>query len=94
MTLTAVTDTQYQYIGDRGYDGTIVIKTSTEKLAFYGGTPMTRTTFANAAVDTTVAVSTSTTVTGWGYSTSTQANAIVSMVNEMRALLVALGLAG
>jgi hypothetical protein len=55
---------------------------------------MTRTTFANAAVDTTVAVSTSTTVTGWGYSTSTQANAIVSMVNEMRALLVALGLAG
>ena len=93
MTLTAVTDTQYCYLGDRGVDGTILVKTSTEKLAFYGGTPMVQSTFSNAAVVTTVAVSTSTTVTGWGYSTSTQANAIVSMVNEMRALLVALGLA-
>jgi UDP-N-acetyl-D-mannosaminuronic acid transferase (WecB/TagA/CpsF family) len=93
MTLDAVTDTQYQYIGDSGYDGTIVIKTSTQKLAFYGGTPMVQSTLSAAAVATTVAVSTSTTVTGWGYSTSTQANAIVSLVNEMRALLVALGLA-
>lgn len=93
MTLTAVTDTQYEYVGDQGTDGLVIVKASTDKLCFYGGTPMSKTTFANAAVATTLAVSTSTSVTGWGYSTSTQANAIVSMVNEMRALLVALGLA-
>ena len=93
MTLSAVTDTQYQYIGDACLDGTILVKATSSKLAFYGGTPMVRSTLSAAAVATTVAVSTSTTVTGWGYSTSTQANAIVSLVNEMRALLVALGLA-
>lgn len=46
--------------------------------------------FAAAAVETTEAVSTTSAI--WGFSTSTQANAIVSLVNEIRAELVALNL--
>ena len=44
--------------------------------------------FAAAAVETTNPVSSS----AWGFSTSTQAAAIVALVNEIRAELVALGL--
>jgi hypothetical protein len=84
----------YQYIGDRGTDGMKIGYDSTQALCFYGGTPMTKSTFSAAAVATTVAVSTTTgAVTSWGYAGSTQANGIVTLVNEVRALLVALGLA-
>lgn len=64
--------------------------TSTSQLAFYGATPAARTAFSAAAVVTTAAVSTTSNI--WGFSTSTQANAIVSLVNEIRAALVTLGL--
>lgn len=73
------------------YGGPILIgETSTSQLAFYGGTPAARTAFSAAAVVTTDAVSTTSNI--WGYSTSTQANAIVALVNEIRAALVTLGL--
>jgi hypothetical protein len=42
-------------------------------------------------VATTVAVSSVSTST-WAYSTSTQANAIVTLVNEIRSALITLGL--
>lgn len=84
----------YQYIGDRCPDGTIIGKDSTQALAFYGGTPMTKSTFTAATIATTAAVSTTTgAITSWGFSTSTQANAIFALANEIRALLVTLGLA-
>lgn len=84
----------YKYIGDACSDGVIVIKATSDKLAFYGGTPMARSTLAAAAIATTVAVSTTTgAITSWGFSTSTQADAIVTLANELRALVVALGLA-
>lgn len=63
---------------------------STSQLAFYGATPAARTAFTAAAVATTLAVSTTSNI--WGFSTSTQANAIVSLANEIRAALVTLGL--
>lgn len=66
---------------------------STSQLAFYGGTPAARTAFTAAAVATTVAVSTTTgAITSWGFAASTQANGIVSLVNEIRSALVSLGL--
>lgn len=80
----------YDYLGDQCSDGVIVCKNTSNKLAFYGGTPMAKSTLTATAVVTTVAVSTTSNI--WGFSTSTQANAIVSLVNELRALIVALGL--
>jgi hypothetical protein len=87
------TTTMKEYLGCGGSDGTVVCKLTSQKLAFYGGTPMARSTLSAAAIATTVAVSTTTgAITSWGFSTSTQANAIVSLGNELRALVVALGL--
>ncbi len=80
----------YQIVTDGRPDGSLIGLTSTEPLAFWGATPAARTAFSNAAVETTVAISTTT--TKWGFSTSTQANAIVALVNEIRAALVTLGL--
>ncbi len=64
------------------------------KVGFYGTTPVIqRTTTLGAAVATTVAISTTTgAVTSWGFSTSTQANNIVSLLNDVYAALTSVGL--
>lgn len=79
-----------EFLGNGNPDGTCFGRTSSEPIGFYGATPAARTAFSNAAVETTVAVSTTSNI--WGYSTSTQANAIVALANEIRAALVTLGL--
>lgn len=75
---------------DRANAGHKIGWTSSDKISFYGATPAARSALSNAAVATTLAISTTT--TQWAYSTSTQANALVALVNELRAKLVALGL--
>jgi len=82
-----------EYLGTNASDGTSIGLTTSEKISLYGVTPITqRTNAAQAAVATTVSVSTTTgAITSWGYPTSTIANGIVSLVNELRAALVALG---
>jgi hypothetical protein len=83
----------YKYLGDRNADGIVIGYSSSEPIAFWGATPAARTAFTAAAAATTVAVSTTTgAITSWGFSTSTQANAVISLVNEIRAALVTLGL--
>jgi len=73
-----------------GTDGAALGEATTDKISLYGVTPITqRTSASQAAVATTGAVSTTSNI--WGFSTSTQANAIVTLVNELRAALVALG---
>lgn len=79
-----------EYLDNGNDDGIIFGKDSSRKIAFYGGTAQTRTSLSNAAVATTAAVSTTSNI--WGFSTSTQANAIVALVNELRSELVAIGL--
>lgn len=92
MALTAVTDTQYQYIGDRGTDGTIIGYDSSGPLAFFGGTPVARQTKPTFTV-TTGAVSTTTgAITSWGFSTSTQANTLTVAVADIVTVLTNLGL--
>ena len=71
-------------------DGHVFGRTTSDKIAFYGGTPATRPS-APTAVATTVAIST--TSAKWGYSTSTQANAIVTAVNTLIGIVTSLGLA-
>lgn len=83
---------EYQYVLQEMDDGAIIGAAATSKLAFYGGTPIVqRSGAAQAAIATTLAVTTTTAL--WGFSTSTQANDIVTLCNELRALVVALNLA-
>lgn len=69
-------------------DGHLVGPLATSLVGFYGATPIAqRAGAAQAAVTTTASTST----TPFGY-TQAQADAIVTLVNEMRAALVASGL--
>ena len=69
--------------------GTKIGTSTSQKLAFYNATPIVqRSGAAQAAVGTTAATQT----TPYGYATQAQADAIVTLVNECRAALVALGL--
>jgi hypothetical protein len=70
-------------------DGHQTGSSATSLISFYGATPIVQPTSANEAA---VATTGATTTTPWGFTTSTQANAIVTLVNQMRADLVALGL--
>ncbi len=90
-----------QQVGDGNLDQTLLVgrsgmpvqigSTITTTLGFYGTTPAAQPTSSNeAAVNTSPAVSVS--ATQWGFTTSTQANALVTLVNQMRADLVTLGL--
>ena len=91
MALPGVNPT-YQYIGNNlTADGVIVGQTTGTKVGFYGTTPVVQpTSSSQAAAASTAAVSIS--ATQWGFSTSTQANAVVTLVNRLRADLVTLGL--
>lgn len=76
-------------LSDARSDGAVLGQSTSDLIAFYGGTPIVqRTNASQAAVSTTASTST----TPFGYATSTQANAIVTLVNEMRAALVAVNL--
>ena len=69
--------------------GTKIGTATNEKLAFHNSTPVIqKASAAQAAVATTGAVNT----TPYGYTTAAQADAIVTLVNELRAALVEKGL--
>ena len=68
--------------------GTKIGISVSDKLGFYNTTPIAqRSGSAQAAVAATGATQT----TPWGYSSESQANAIVTLVNELRAWAVAQG---
>jgi len=70
-------------------DGFLVGQSATDKIGFYGATPVAQ---PSAASQAAVATTGSTTSTPYGYTTSAQADAIVTLLNEIRAVLVANGL--
>lgn len=75
-------------LSDGGSDGVRLGQSATDKISFYGATPIVqRSGAAQAAVATTAATAS----TPYGYSEA-QANAIVALVNELRAAMVAAGL--
>ena len=77
------------YIGDGNPDGVSFGTATTEKISFYGVTPIVqRVGAAQAAVTTTGSTSTS----PFGFSAAAQGDAIVALVNELRATLIAFGL--
>lgn len=68
-------------------------QSSTEALGFYGATASAQPSTGNQAdILSTSAVSIASAGTPWGYATSTQANAIVTLVRQLRSDLVTLGL--
>jgi hypothetical protein len=62
---------------------------TTQKLSFYGATPIVQ---RSGAAQAAVATTASSQVTPFGYTTGSQADGIVTLLNELRASLVALGL--
>lgn len=76
------------YIGNGSPDGMTIGSSTTEKVSVYGVTPIVRRSGATQAAISTTAATMS---TPYGYATSTQADAIVSLANELRAGLVAIG---
>lgn len=87
MTNSVAVGVAYQ---DAQLDGAIVGK-SGGTAGFYGTSATTQPTSASqAAVASTAPVSI--TATQWGFSTSTQAAAVLTLLNQLRRDLVALGL--
>lgn len=79
---------QYEYIGDGRPDGTIIGRTSTEKVGFFGTTPADQPASANqAAVSTTI-----TTTLATNTVLETDLAATIVLVNQLRTDLVELGL--
>lgn len=75
-------------LSDGNPGGSGLGQSTTDLISFYGVTPIAqRSGAAQAAVTTTAATSTS----PYGFSTVTQATAVITLVNELRAALVALG---
>ena len=75
-------------------DGITVLKTEVgSSIGFYGVTPVTRrASSAQLALSCTVVnASASNGSATWGFASSTQAEQIITLVNELRAALVALG---
>jgi UDP-N-acetyl-D-mannosaminuronic acid transferase (WecB/TagA/CpsF family) len=70
-------------------DGNYIGRRTTDKIGFYGAAPVVRPTSLAAAVATTVC---STTTSNFGFTTSSQAMSIITLVNDIRARLVTLGL--
>ena len=77
-----------QVLGMNKPDGTLIGRAATSKIAFYGGTPAVQPTLAAAAATTVC----STTTSNFGFTTSTQAMAVLTLVNDIRAKLITLGL--
>ena len=79
-----------QVLSDNAPDGVAIALAATDKISLFASvTPVAqRAGAAQAALSTTAA----TTTTPYGFTTSTQADAVVSLTNELRAALVAFGL--
>lgn len=73
-------------ISDGGSDGTVLGQSATDVIAFHGATPSDQRAYT-AAVSTSAPIS----ATPYGF-TVTQATAIITLVNEMQALLIEKGL--
>lgn len=83
-----VSSSQKSAVPENAGDGLLVGQTSASLVGFYGATPVAQASTGGSAVTTTAA----TTSSPWGFATSTQANAIVTLVNGLQSALITLGL--
>ena len=68
--------------------GTKIGTATTQKIGFYNTTPIAQ---RSGSAQDSVATTSATQTTPWGYSSQSQADAIVTLVNELRAWAVAIG---
>jgi hypothetical protein len=80
----------YDYVCKGQDDGALIGAYSTDKLAFWGGTPCVRSTLANAALGANYSAYS---FSGYGFSTSAAMRSTLLLVEELRALVVLYGLA-
>lgn len=76
--------TSYEQVTTNSPDGAQMGKSSTEKIAFYGATPIVR----PSAITSVTTTGASSTTNAYGYTTAAQADAIVASLN---AVITALG---
>lgn len=69
-------------------DGAQIGSSATEKIGFYGATPVVQ----GAAVTTVTTTAATSTTNAFGYTTSTQADAIVTAVNALISRLQTIGI--
>lgn len=77
------------YKGDAGPDGTVVGRSATDLLAFHGAAPVAQRAFT-ASIVTTAPVSVS--GTGFAFTTSAQFISVITLLNEIHAIMKAKGL--
>ena len=80
--------TEYEQVTYNDSGGAQMGRASTEKIAFYGATPLTRQTISSA-VSTT---STLSTAGAWGFASQAEINQIVAAVSTTAYALIQLGL--
>jgi hypothetical protein len=71
--------TQLKNLSDANPNGTLLGQSASDKIAFYGSTPIVQPVGSGGVPVTTAAVSTS----SWGFSTSTQANQVISAITAL-----------
>ena len=76
-------------LSDANTDGTSFGQSVTDKISFYGVTPVIQPTSANQAAVATTAVSTAAGI--YGFTTAAQGNAVVTLLNQIRSDLVTIG---
>ncbi len=78
-----------QYLGNGNEDGVVFGKTSSQKIAIWGATPVSRASISSVVPP---GVTAATTTTPWGFATSTQADAISLAVRNMEQALRSVGI--
>lgn len=85
------TNPAYQYVDEGMPDGSILGQNASALVAFWGATPVSqRGGTVQNSVATTAAVSFA--GTPFGFGTTTQFNSLITLVNEMRTVLVNAGI--
>lgn len=86
MALPGVNPT-YEYVGGQFGDGVVIGQTSASLQSFWGATPSAQVAFTNATVATTAGTSSASLSLS-----SAQYTGLISLVNEIRASMVSMGL--
>lgn len=81
--------TEYEQVTYNSDDGAQVARTSTDKIGFWGATPVAQQAVATAT-QTTVTTTGATSTTPFGYTTSTQANDIITQLNAAKVDIAAI----
>ena len=77
------------YLGDYAADGQCLGRAATDKISFYGATPIVRPTVSNTAVTTALIT---TTTNNYGFANTTQGTDLCTIVNQIRTALTNLGI--